>query len=88
MREYFAMHGIPEEISPDGGSTYMAYETQKFLSDYGVRHRVLSVAYPHSNQRAELAVRSMKRLCRENTNSGDSLANDRFLRAVMTYRRH
>ena len=80
------MHGIPEEISSDGGSTYMAYVTQKFLSDYGVRHRVSSVAFPHSNQRAELAVKSMKRLCRENTNQDGSLDNDKFLRAVMTYR--
>ena len=86
LRSYFAMHGIPEEIATDGGSTYMAYETQKFLSNYGVRHRVSSVAYPHSNQRAELAVKSMKRLCRENTSRDGSLNNDRFLRAVMAYR--
>ena len=86
LRAYFSMHGIPEEISTDGGSTYMAYETQKFLADYGVRHRVSSVAYPHSNQRAELAVKSMKRLCRENTSRDGSLNNDRFLRAVMAYR--
>ena len=64
----------------------MAYETQKFLADYGVRHRVSSVAYPHSNQREELAVKSMKKLIRENTNSEGSLNNDQFLRAVMTYR--
>ena len=80
------MHGIPEEIATDGGSTYMAYETQKFLSEYGVRHRVSSVAYPHTNQRAELAVKSMKRLCRQNTNRDGSLNNDKFLRAVMAYR--
>ena len=86
LREYFAMHGIPEELSRDGGSTYMSYAAQKFLSDYGVRHRVSSVAYPHSNQRAELAVKSMKRLIRENTNPDGSLNNDRFLRAVMNYR--
>ena len=86
LREYFAMHGIPEELSTDGGSTYMACETQKFLADYGVKHRVSSVAYPHSNQREELAVKSMKKLIRENTNSGGRLNNDQFLRAVMTYR--
>jgi transposase InsO family protein len=74
------------QIATDGVSTYMAYETQKFLSNYGVRHRVSSVAYPHSNQRAELAVKSMKRLCRENTSQDGSLNNDRFLRAVMCYR--
>ena len=86
LRQYFAMHGIPEEIATDGGPTYMAYETKKFLANYGVRHRVSSVAYPHSNQRAELAVKSMKRLCRENTSQDGSLNNDRFLRAVMCYR--
>ena len=86
FREYFAMHGIPEEISSDGGSTYMAYETQKFLADYGVRHRVSSVAFPHSDQRAELAVKSVKRLCRENTRSDGSLNSDTFLRAMMSYR--
>ena len=86
LREYFSMHGIPEELSSDGGSTYMAYESQKFLADYGVKHRVSSVAYPHSNQRAELAVKSMKRLIRENTGADGSLNNDKFLRAVMMYR--
>ena len=86
LRAYFSMHGIPEEIATDGGSTYMAYETQKFLSDYGINHRVSSVAFPHSNQRAELAVKSLKRLCRENTNRDGSLDSDKFLRAVMTYR--
>ena len=80
------MHGIPEELSTDGGPTYMTYETQKFLADYGVKHRVSSVAYPHSNQREELAVKSMKKLIRENTNSDGRLKNDKFLRAVMTYR--
>ena len=86
LREFFGMHGIPEELSTDGGSTYMAYETKKFLSDYGVKHRVSSVAYPHSNQRAELAVKSMKRLIRENTSQDGSLNNDKFLRAVISYR--
>ena len=86
LRQYFSMHGIPEEIATDGGSTYLAYETQQFLANYGVKHKVSSVAYPHSNQRAELAVKSMKRLCRENTSRDGGLDNDKFLRAVMSYR--
>ena len=86
LRQFFATFGIAEELSTDGGLTFTAYETQKFLSDYGVRHRLSSVAFPHSNQRAELGVKSMKRLIRENTSGDGGLDNDKFLRALMQYR--
>ena len=86
LRQHFATYGIPEELATDGGLTYMAHETQKFLADYGVRHRLSSVAFAQSNKRAELGVKSMKRLIRENTNRDGSLTNDRFLKALMTYR--
>ena len=88
LREYFSMHGIPEEIATDGGPTYMAYETQKFLQDYGIRHRVSSIAYPHSNQWAELAVKSMKRLCRENTKADGSLNCDSFFKSSYVLSKH
>ena len=86
LRQFFATYGIPEELSSDGGKTYTSYETQKFLSNYGIKHRLSSVAYPHSNQRAELTVKSMKRLIRENTGADGNLNNDKFLRALMQYR--
>ena len=86
LRDYFATYGIPEELATDGGLTYTLYETQKFLADYGIKHRLSSVALAQSNKRAELGVKSMKRLIRENTNSDGSLTNDKFLRALMTYR--
>ena len=86
LRQYFATYGIPEELASDGGLTYMSYETQKFLEDHGVRHRLSSVAFAQSNKRAELGVKSMKRLIRDNTNRDGSLSNDKFLRAMMTYR--
>ena len=40
LRQYFSTYGIPAELATDGGLTYMSYDTQKFLADYGVRHRV------------------------------------------------
>ena len=86
LRQFFATYGIPEELATDGGLTYMAYDTQKFLKDYGVKHRLSSVAFAQSNKRAELGVKSMKRLIRENTNRDGSLTNDKFLKALMTYR--
>ena len=86
LKTYFSTYGIPEELASDGGKTYTAYETQKFLSEYGVHHRLSSVAFPHSNQRAELAVKSMKRLLRENIGLDGKLNTDSFQRAVMQYR--
>ena len=86
LRQFFSTFGIPEELSTDGGLTFTAYETQQFLSDYGIRHRLSSVAFPHSNQRAELGVKSMKRLIRDNTSGDGSLDNDKFLRALLQYR--
>ena len=86
LREYFSTFGIPEEIATDGGLPYTSYETQQFFKDYGVRHRLSSVAFAQSNKRAELAVKSMKRLLRENTSYDGSLNTDRYLRALMAYR--
>ena len=86
LKTYFSTYGIPEEMATDGGSTFMAYDTQKFLATYGVKHRLSSVAYPHSNQRAELAVKSMKRLLRDNVGNDGRLNSDRFQRAVLQYR--
>ena len=64
--------------------TRRQYETQKFLADYGVKHRLSSVAFAQSNKRAELGIKSMKRLIRENTNRDGSLTNDKFLQARNT----
>ena len=61
LRSFFCTWGTPEEIATDGGSTYMAAATQRFLGDWAVRHRVSSAYNPHSNMRAEMAVKSMKR---------------------------
>ena len=41
---------------------------------------------PHANQRAEVGVKSMKRLLQENTDVHGKLDNDRFTRAILQYR--
>ena len=86
LRNLFSTFGVPEEIASDGGTEYTSSETQNFLKVYDVAHRKSSVGNPHSNQRAETAVKSMKRLLRENTNAGGKLDNDRFTRAILQYR--
>ena len=44
---------------------YMAGETKEFLRRLGVKHRVSSVGFPHSNQKAERSVGAAKRLLRD-----------------------
>jgi hypothetical protein len=56
------------------------------LKAWGVRHRLSSAYLPHSNCRAEIAVKSGKRLLGDNVGPGENLDTDRFMRAVMQYR--
>ena len=86
LRNYFARFGVPEEISSDGGPEFIASATDDFLKRWGVSHRLSSAYYPQSNGRAEVAVKSTKRLLRANTGPSGSLDTDRFLRAMMQMR--
>ena len=85
-REYFTTFNIAEEIATDGGPQMTSTVFQTSLKAWGVRHRLSSSYNPHSNCRAELAVKAGKKLLRDNTGPGGSLDNDRFMRAVMQFR--
>ena len=86
LREYFCTWGTPEELTSDGGSAYVAAATKRFLSDWGVRHRVSTAYNPHANLRAETGVKSMKRLIARNTGVRGSLDTDSLAMALLQYR--
>ena len=86
LRRIFVTYGISEQMSSDGGPEFTARATQSFLSNWGVNHRLSSVAYPHSNCRAEIAVKTVKRLLTDNTDHEGSLDTDAFQRAMLQYR--
>ena len=86
LRSTFITFGISEELTSDGGTEYTSSATQNFLKNWGVRHRLSSVAFPHSNNRAEVAVKTVKRLIMENTGANGSLNTDKFQRAILNYR--
>ena len=85
LRRVFVTYGIAEEMSSDGGPEFTALKTQQFLRDWRVRHRLSSVAFPHSNCRAEIGVKTVKRMITENTTNG-SVNTDKFQRAMLQYR--
>ena len=67
------------------GPPYTSHEVGAFLSAWGVQHRVSSARYPQSNGRAELSVKTAKRLIYDNTKHG-SLDTDSFVRALLQHR--
>ena len=86
LREFFVTYGIAEELASDGGPEFTAAFTQQFLRDWGVAQRLSSVAYPHSNTRAEIGVKSAKRMIMENTGPQGDVDIPAFQRAMLTYR--
>ena len=58
LRYTFVTFGIPDKCATDGGSEFTAATTQQFLKDWGVHHRLSSLALPHSNCRADIGVKT------------------------------
>ena len=86
LRRNYVTYGIPDELSSDGGPEFIADNTKNFLKSWGVRHRISSVAFPHSNCRAEVGVKTVKRMIVGNTGPNGELDTDAFQCAMLTYR--
>lgn len=86
LRELFSAYGAPEEISSDGGPQFKGNVYKDFLARWGVKRRISSVSYPQSNGRAELGVKTAKRIIHNNVASNGSLNTDKVARALLQYR--
>ena len=85
-RDIFQTYGVPEEMSRDGGPPMHSQIFLDFLSRWKVDHRLSSVGYAQSNGRAELAVKTAKRIVLDNVAPSGSLDTDKIARAVLQYR--
>ena len=86
LRTLFSRVGVPEEISSDGGPEFVSREMLDFFSRWGIRHRLSSAYFPQSNGRAEVAVKSSKRLLEDNITTNGSLDTDEMVRALLQQR--
>ena len=73
-------------MSTDGGPQFTAEEFTTFLDNWGIKHRLSSVGYPQSNGRAELGVKTAKRIILQNTAPDGSLDTDKAVKALLQHR--
>ena len=85
IRDIFIRYGRPDQLDSDGGPQFQSSQFTEFLKNWNVKHRVSSPYYPQSNGRAELGVKTAKRLLRENTGPDGSIDNDKVACAVLQY---
>ena len=86
LREYSTQFGIPAILSTDGASVFTSRAMDEFCKRWGIHHRVSSAYYARSNKRAEIGVKQAKRLILDNLLPNGSIDNDKFARALLTYR--
>ena len=79
-------YGCPETITTDGAPNLTAKVVEDMLKVYGIKHRISSVANPHANSRAELGVKTVKRMLRDCVGKFGKLDGPRFSRALLTLR--
>jgi hypothetical protein len=56
------------------------------MKDWDITHRPSSVYFPPSNNRAETAVKSSKRMLQDCVSRAGSFDNDKFVKAILQYR--
>ena len=83
LREWFGLYGGPEEMTTEGGPHFMCSEAKDFFTNWGVQHHFTWACDPHSNMRAETAIKTVKRFLMDNTRCEGSLYTDKFLAALL-----
>ena len=74
--QLFQAYSALDKLSTNGGPPFTPSIFQEFLRTWCVKHWLSSIAYPPPNGRAELAVKTAKRIVNGNTGPQVSLDND------------
>jgi len=57
-----------------------------FCETWGIQQRISSAYHPSSNKRAEVAVKSAKRIIRDNVGPAGTLNTNNFIQALLSHR--
>ena len=84
---YFSIFGVPRELASDGGPPFDSLEYRNFLITWNIQRRLSSAYYPQSNGRAEVGVKSAKRILLGNVNpKTGKLDNEKAVKALLAHR--
>ena len=86
LRMIFEAYGVAEKLFSDGGLPFKSQQMKEFLHKWRVEHVISSAGYPQGNGRAELTVKTAKRIIQDNTGPGGTLDCDKASRALLQYR--
>ena len=87
LRTVFATFGAPDHLTTDQGPQFKSAALSQFLTRYEVScHRMSSTYFPHSNLRAQTAVKSAKRLLMTGTKPNGEPKWDEITQALMQHR--
>ena len=86
LRDYLAVFGIPCTLTSDGASVFTSKHMEEFCDRWGIIHRVSTAYNARANKRAEVGVKSAKRLVRGNLTQTGALQTDRMARALLAHR--
>jgi hypothetical protein len=62
------------------------YGVEDMMKNYGIQHKISSVAIPHADARAELGVKTVKRMLRDNVSARGTLDRAAMSRALLQLR--
>ena len=85
LREYIAIFGIPTIFTSDGAKVFTSKAVEEFCDRYGIVHRVTTAYNARSNKRAEVGVKSAKRMLRDNLSQTGSLNTNKMIRAILQH---
>ena len=86
FRDLSSCWGVPLTITTDGASVFTSKELKEWMERWGITHRISSYYYPRANKRAEVAVKSAKRMIRDNLGPAGTLNTDKLARALLQHR--